>query len=149
MPQLVTVSSIQDLDRLKTYVNDLFANERYAEISQAIGMHSIIMEPEHMIGDQDSLYHLVLNLLKKRIAREQGAVYSSWLIAFPAILGRIVSEGLIVTDQSAQSALASRHAAFGNFTSVDEFYFWALDDRRLPLAQIISYIDKTIELHRR
>jgi hypothetical protein len=111
-------------------------------------MHSILMEPEHMIGDQDSLYHLVLNLMKKKIHRDDPKRYSSWLIAFPALLSRIVDEGQVIVDDAAQSALVSRLTSFGPFTSLDEFYFWALDDRRLPLDQIIRYIDRTIELHR-
>jgi hypothetical protein len=148
MPQLVTVSNIENLENLKTYINELFEKGRYAEISQAIGMHSILIDPEHMISAQDQLYHLVLNLLKKRIIREQGTLYSSWLIAFPALLARLVQEGRTGMDAAGQSALASRHAAFGPFTALDEFFSWALDDRRLPLEQIMACIGKTIELHR-
>lgn len=149
MPELVTVSSVERLDSLHTYINDLLDKGRYAEITQAIGMHSILMEPEHMIVDQDHLYHLVLNLLKKKTTREDPKTYSSWLIAFPALLARLVGDGRIVTDEAAQSVLASRHAAFGPFTSLDEFWFWALDDRRLPLEQIIRYVRATLEMHRK
>lgn len=149
MPQLVTVSSIENSDKLMNYVNDLFERRRYAEITHAIGMHSILIDPEHMIGDQDSSYHLVLNLLKKRLVKEQGASYSAWLTEFPVILAGMVEKRLLVTDEAAQSALASRHSAFGPFSSLDEFYFWALEDRRLPIDQIIAYIDKSIELHHR
>ena len=67
MPELVTVSSVEKLESLRTTINELFEHGKYAEIVQSIGMHSILMEPEHMIGDQDSLYHLVLNLMKKKI----------------------------------------------------------------------------------
>lgn len=148
MSQLVTVSSVEKLEELRTYINDLFAKDRFAEITQAIGMHSILFDPEHMISDQDQLYHLVLNLMKKRIISEHGALYSSWLIAFPSLIARMAQENMIVTDGAAQSALASRHAAFGPFSSLDEFYFWALDDRRLPLEQIMVYIRKSIEMHR-
>jgi len=148
MPQLVPVSSVEKLDELKTYINDLFSKKRYAEVTQAIGMHSILIDPEHMIIDQNQLYRLVLNLLKKRIATDQGARYSTWLIAFPSILARLVQENTLVTDDAARSALASRHAAFGHFSSLDEFYFWALDDRRLPLEQIMAYVTKTLEMHR-
>jgi hypothetical protein len=111
-------------------------------------MHSILMEPEHMIGDQDSLYHLVLNLVKKKIQREDPKRYSAWLITFPALLSRLVDEGQVVSDDAAQSALVSRLTSFGPFTSLDEFYFWALDDRRLPLDQLIRYIYRTTEMHR-
>jgi len=31
---------------------------------------------------------------------------------------------------------------------VDEFFFWALDDRRLTLDQIVKYIEKTAEMQR-
>jgi len=148
MLELVTVSSIEQVENLKTYINDLFSRERYDEIMQAIGMHSILMDPEHMIADQDHLYHLVLNLLKKRISGQTPKAYSSWLIAFPSLLGRVVAQGETVTDDAARSALASRHAAFGLFSSLDEFYFWALDDRRLTLDQIVRYLTRTLELHR-
>jgi hypothetical protein len=112
-------------------------------------MHSILVDPEHMISDQDHLYHLVLNLLKKKVTREDPKRYSSWIIAFPALLAQFVSEGRIITDKAAQDVLASRHAAFGPFSSLDEFWYWALDDRRLPLGQIMRYIRATIELHRK
>ena len=146
MPQLVTFSSVEKLEELKTYVNDLFAKEQYAEITQAIGMHSILIDPEHTISDQDHLYRMVLNLLKKRIMNEHGTLYSSWLLAFPSLLVRVVQENIAVADAAAHSALASRHAAFGPFTSLDEFYLWALDDRRLSLDQIVAFVKKTLEL---
>lgn len=148
MPELVTVSSVEKLESLRTTINKLFELGKFAEIIQSIGMHSIMMEPEHMIGDQDSLYHLVLNLIKKKIQRDDPKRYSAWLIAFPAFLSRIVEEGQVIADDAAQSALVSRLTSFGPFTSLDEFYFWALDDRRLPLDQIIRYIDRTTEMHR-
>jgi len=148
MPELVTVSSVEMLVSLRTTINDLFERGKFAEIVQSIGMHSILMEPEHMIGDQDSLYHLVLNLVKKKIQREDPKRYSAWLIAFPALLSRIVEEGQVISDDAAQSVMVSRLTSFGPFTSLDEFYFWALDDRRLPLDQIIRYIDRTTEMHR-
>jgi hypothetical protein len=149
MPELVTVSSVERLDDLKTRINELLEQERYEEITRSIGMHSILIEPEHMIADQDHLYHLVLNLLKKKVTREDPKRYSSWIIAFPALLAQFVSEGRIITDKAAQDVLASRHAAFGPFSSLDEFWYWALDDRRLPLGQIMRYIRATIELHRK
>jgi hypothetical protein len=148
MPELVTVSSVEKLDSLRTTINELFEHGKFAEIIQTIGMHSIMMEPEHMISDQDSLYHLVLNLVKKKIQREDPKRYSAWLIAFPALLSRLVNEGQVIADDAAQSALVSRLTSFGPFTSLDEFYFWALDDRRLPLDQLIRYIYRTTEMHR-
>ena len=148
MPELVTVSSVEKLESLRTTINELFEQGKYSEIIQSVGMHSILMEPEHMIGDQDSMYHLVLNLMKKKIQREDPKRYSSWLIAFPALLSRIVDEGQVIADDAAQSALVSRLTSFGPFTSLDEFYFWALDDRRLPLDQLIRFIDRTIEMQK-
>lgn len=148
MQQLVTVSGIERMEDLKNSINRLFEQEQYEAITQSIGMHSILVEPENMLTDQDGLYHFVLNLLKKQLTRSIGASYSSWLKAFPSLLVRIDRDGALVTDASARSTLASRHAAFGAFTSLDEFYFWALDDRRLPLGQIVAYVRKTLEMHR-
>jgi hypothetical protein len=54
----------------------------------------------------------------------------------------------VIVDDAAQSALVSRLTSFGPFTSLDEFYFWALDDRRLPLDQLIRFIDKTLEMYK-
>ena len=147
MPELVTVSSVEKLESLRTTINDLFENGKYAEIVQSIGMHSILMEPEHMVGDQESLYHLVLNLMKKKIQRQDPKRFSSWLLAFPSLLSRIVQDGPPVGDDAARSALVSRLGSFGPFTSLDDFYFWALDDRRLPLDQIVRYVDRTLEMH--
>ena len=148
MPDLVTVSSVENLENLKTTINTLFEQGKYAEIIQSIGMHSILIEPEHMISDQEHLYHLVLNLIKKKINRENPKQYSSWFVAFPSLIDRIVKDGQIVTDAASLYVLASRTEAFGLFSSVDEFYFWALDDRRLTLDQIVRYLTRTLELHR-
>lgn len=145
MPELVTVSNVERLEELKTYLNELFEKGKYAEITQAIGMHSILIDPEHMAGDQDHLYRLILNLLKKKINREHPKQYSAWITAFPSILDGFVKEGRIITDQAAQTALASRTSAFGAFTSLDEFYEWALEDRRLTLAQIVRYVEATLQ----
>ena len=146
MPDLVTVSSVEKMEDLRTSINVLFEQGKYAEIVQSIGMHSILIDPEHMISDQDHLYHLVLNLIKKKINRENPKTYSSWIIAFPSLIGRLVQDGVIVTDEASQTALASRIGSFGPFSSLDEFYFWALDDRRLTLDQIVKYIERTVEM---
>jgi hypothetical protein len=148
MPDLVTVSSVENLEDMKTTINTLFEQGKFAEIIQTVGMHSILIDPEHMISDQDNLYHLVLNLIKKKINRQDPKRYSSWLIAFPALLKRIVEEKQIVTDAASLYGLASRTDSFGPFSSLDEFYFWALDDRRLTLDQIAKYIEKTVEMYR-
>jgi hypothetical protein len=148
MPDLVTVSSVEKLDEMKATINTLIEKSKFAEIIQTIGMHSILIDPEHMIGDQDHLYHLVLNLIKKKINQEDPKRYSSWLNAFPALLNRIVEEKQIVTDTASLFGLASRTESFGPFSSLDEFYFWALDDRRLTLDQIVKYIQKTVEMNK-
>ncbi len=148
MPELVRVSNVENLNDLKSYINDQFGQARYAEIIQAIGMHSILADPEHTLTDQEQLYRLVLNLLKSKISKDNASVYASWLASFPRHLDRLVEQGQIVTDAAAQSALASRRAAYGPFASLDAFYFWALDDRRLPLDQIVRYVLKTVEMAR-
>ena len=148
MPDLVTVTSVEKLEDLKTNINSLFEQRKFAEIVQSIGMYSILIDPEYMIRDQDNLYHLVLNLLKKKISRENPKSYSSWIIAFPKYINRLIEEKQIITDAASLYALTSRIQSFGPFSSLDEFYFWALDDRRLTLDQIIAYIEKTVEMHR-
>jgi hypothetical protein len=148
MPDLVTVSSVENLEKLKTTINTLFEQGKFAEITQSIGMHSILIDPEHMISDQKHLYQLVLNLIKKKINRENPKQYSSWIVAFPSLIDRIVKDGQIVTDAASLYVMSSRTEAFGPFSSLDEFYFWALDDRRLTLDQITAYIQKTVEMHK-
>jgi hypothetical protein len=148
MPELVRVSNVENLDGLMSYINDKFGQGKYAEIIQAIGMHSLLIDPEHTLTDQDKLYRLVLNLLKSKISRENPKAYASWLASFPQLLDRMVEQGQPVTDATAQSALASHRSAYGPFASLDAFYVWALDDRRLPLDQIISYVMKTVEMAR-
>lgn len=147
MPDLVTVTSVENLEKLKTTINTLFEQGKFAEITQSIGMHSILIDPEHMISDQKQLYRLVLNLIKNKINRENPKQYSSWIVEFPSLIDQIVKGSQIVTDAASQSGLASRTEAFGPFSSLDEFYFWALDDRRLTLDQIVAYIRKTVEMH--
>lgn len=147
MPELVAVSKVENIENVKTYINEQFEKGKYAEITQAIGMYSILMDPERAIRDQDHLYHLVLNLLKKKISREAPRSYSSWVRAFPALLEQLVQQGE-VTDESARVTLMSRMGAFGRFSSLDEFYFWALDDRRLTLDQVVRHVMRTFELHR-
>ncbi|MDA8100139.1 MAG: hypothetical protein M0042_10970 [Nitrospiraceae bacterium] len=148
MPQLVPVSSVESLEKLKTYINELFEKGKYEELSQAIGMHSILIDPEHTIGDQNELYGLALNLIKNRVRKEIPAVYASWLTSFPALLSGLVSRKEIIADEASQTVLASYHDAYGHFTSLDAFYAWALDDRRLTLGKIVQYIMKTVELKR-
>src|SRR5512143_1577270 len=146
MPELVRVGSIDKMEKLKTYVEELFKKGRYAEITQAIGMHSLLIDPQHTMTDQTALYRFVLNMIKDRIVKSKVKEYGAWYAAFPMILDQLVSANQIVTDPASADVLASHHAAYGPFKSADAFFFWALDDRRLELGQIVKYIEKTTAL---
>ena len=143
MPEVVKVSSVEKTETLKLYLEDLFKKGRYAEMTQAIGMHSILIDPQHMLKDQAVLYHAVLKMIKDRISTAKGKSYAAWYVDFPRELDQLESASLVVIDKSAAEALASHRAAFGSFKSVDDFFSWALDDRRLTLEQILKYIDRT------
>ncbi len=143
MSELVMVSDVERMDKLKAYLEGLCNQGRYSEIMQAIGMHSILIDPQHTMIDQAGLYRFVLRLIKNRISNEKGKGFSAWYAGFPKLMDKMVSENQIVTDKAAAEALASHCAAYGPFKSVDDFFFWALDDRRLPLGQIVQYIEKT------
>jgi hypothetical protein len=143
MPELVMVSDVENTEKLKAYLKQSFIQKRYSEITQAIGMHSILIDPQHMMNDQDGMYHYVLNMLKDRIGKARGKSYATWYEDFPKIMDELVSANKIVTDAAAADVLASHRAAFGPFKSLDDFFFWALDDRRLPLGQIVQYIEGT------
>jgi hypothetical protein len=143
MSEVVMVSSVEKMENLKTYLEELFKKQRYSEMTQAIGMHSILIDPQYTINDQASLYHFVLNMIKNRINTLKGKSYGSWYGSFPKILDQFITTNQIVTDKRAADALASHRAAYGAFKSVDDFFFWALDDRRLPLDQIVKYIEQS------
>jgi len=146
MPDVVREANIATMDILKPYIEALFKKEQYVEITLAIGMHSLLIDPEHTIRDQAGLYRLVLNLLKDRMRTRKGDSYAAWYTDFPAALDELVSTNQLVTDRSSADVLASHRSAFGPFKSVDEFFFWALQtDRRLTLDQIVKYIEKTVE----
>ncbi len=143
MSELVTVSNVDTTDRLRTYLEQLFTQKRYAEITRAIGMHSVLIDPQHMMSDQTGMYRYVLNMLKDRISKARGKNYAQWYEDFPKIMDQLVSANKIVTDAAAADALASHRAAFGPFKSLDDFFFWALDDRRLSFGEIVQYIEST------
>lgn len=148
MPDVVREANIATLDTLKPYIETLFKKDRYAEIILAIGMHSLLIDPEHTLGDQAGLYRFVMNLLKDRIRGRKGGGYAAWYKDFPRLLDELVSANRIITDKPCADVLASYRAASGPFKSVDEFFFWALrTDRRLTLDQIVKYIEKTEEMH--
>lgn len=148
MPETVFVSHIDNHEKLRTYIMDLFQKGKYEEIARAIGMYSLLIDPQHTLGDQAQLYRSVLELLKNRISKAKDKAYSSWLSAFPMLLSELVASRQVVTDEASIEVIASHHDAYGPFRSVDDFYFWALDDRRLTLEQIVKYIEKTAERHK-
>ncbi len=148
MTQVVTVSSVEKIDELKKNIESLFQEGKYEEITQSIGMHSILIDPEHTKKDQRQLYRMVLELLKNKVRRENPKAYSSWLSAFPQLMAGIGEKKQVVTDKAAAETLASHQGSFGPFASVDAFFWWALHDRRLPLAQIVLYIMTTVKMHR-
>ena len=141
MQEVVNVSSIENLDQLKSYIDAHFAKNKYTEITQAIGIHSILINSEHTITDQSRLYRQVLNLLKDRIKSNLGKSYAAWYAAFPKHANE--ASKLAGADKTAADAIDSRLHAYGPFKSVDDFFFWALDDRRLTLDHIVSMIEKT------
>jgi len=146
MPELVTVSSIDTLEKLKVKIEEFFKKGQYAEINQAIGMYSLLIDPQHTISDQAQLYHMVLNMIKERIGERKTGAYSSWYAHFPKLMDKVISSGLIVTDAMSSTVISDHRAAYGSFKSLEDFFQWALDDRRLTLDQIVKYIEKTVEI---
>jgi hypothetical protein len=63
-------------------------------------------------------------------------------------MDKLISSKQIVTDNASLDVITAHHDAYGPFMSVDDFFVWALDDRRLTLDQIVKYIEKTAEMHR-
>ena len=143
MPEVVLVSNIEKLDKLKIYLEESFTKSRYSEITQAIGMHSLLIDPEHTMEDQAHLYHGVLNMLKERISKSKGKSYGAWYAAFPALMDKLVTSKQTVTDKASLDVITDHRDAYGPFKSVDDFFIWALDDRRLTLDEIVKYIEMT------
>jgi len=115
-------------------------------MTQAVGMHSLLIDPQHTMGDQAALYRFVLDMLKDRIRTSRGKGYSAWYTCFPKLMDQLISANQLVTDKAAAEVLASYRAGYGPFKSVDDFFFWALEERRLPLDQIVKYIEQTTAL---
>lgn len=145
MPELVTVSSIDTIEKLKARIEELFKKGQYDEITQAIGMYSLLIDSEHTISDQTQLYRLVLNMIKEKLRGGKGRSYSTWYERFSKLMDEIVSSGQIVTDAMSSAVISDHYAAYGSFRSLEDFFSWALDDRRLTLDQIVKYIEKTAE----
>ncbi len=146
MPELVTVSSIDTMEKLKAKLEEFFRKGQYAEIYQAIGMYSLLIDPQHTISDQAHLYRMVLDMIKDRIRERKTKTYSSWYARFPKLMDELVASGQVVTDAMSSTVISDHHAAYGSFTSLEDFFQWALDDRRLTLEQIVKYIEKTAEI---
>ncbi len=148
MQDVVVLSNTENMEKLKVYIEELLKKGEYDEITQAIGSYSLFTDPQHTRTDQSQLFHYVLELLKGRISKEHSTTYSSWLAAFPQLLAKLAENHTVVTDRAAADALASHHSAYGPFRSLDDFFVWALEDRRLPLDNIVKYAEKTVEMHR-
>lgn len=146
MPELVTVSSIDTMEKLKAKLEEFFNKGQYAEITQAIGMYSILIDPQHTISDQAQLYRMVLNMIKDRIRERKTKSYAAWYAHFPKLMDDIVASGQIVTDTMSSTVISDHYAAYGSFKSLEDFFLWALDDRRLSLDQIVKYIEKAAEI---
>jgi hypothetical protein len=147
MPEVVLVSNIEKMD-LKIYLEESFKKSRYSEITEAIGMHSLLIDPQHTMKDQAGLYHGILNMLKERISKSKGKSYGAWYTAFPGLMDKLVVSKQIVTDNASLDVLTDHRNAYGPFKSVDDFFLWAIDERRLTLDEIVKYIEKTAGVQR-
>lgn len=143
MPEVVRVSTVETDQGLTASIEDYFKRGRYAELTQAIGMYSILIDPQHMMDDQARYYRKVLDMIKDKVRAGLGKHYSAWYASFPKLMDDILSAGGEGNDKVAASVIASHREAYGPFKSVDDFFFWGLDDRRLELDQIVKYIEKT------
>jgi hypothetical protein len=146
MPETVLVSNVGKMEKLRPYLEESFKKERYAEITQAIGIHSLLIDPQHTMRDQASLYRIVLRLIKERIGESKEKNYGTWYAQFPTLMDEFVSSEPMALDKASAKVLSSHREAYGAFKSVDDFFFWALDDRKLALDQIVMYIEKTAEM---
>lgn len=143
MPETVFVSQVESLEAVKANITELFRKGAYDEIGRMIGLFSILTDAPHTIADQARLYRLVLDMIKSRLRKDLGNGYAIWLEAFPRLLADLVSGKQLVTDAASIDVISSHQDGHGPFRSLDEFYFWALDDRRLTLGQIVKYIERT------
>jgi hypothetical protein len=149
MPEAVKVSTVEHNQSLMASLEECFKKGRYAEITQLIGMHSILIDPQHTMSDQARLYHAVLDLIKDKVKTALGDHYAAWYVGFPKLMDEVVVSGREISDEHSLSVLASHREAFGPFKSLDDFFFWALDDRKLTLDQIVICIEKTAEMQAR
>jgi hypothetical protein len=140
MPSVVRAAEVENLESLKAHIGEQFKKGRYFEITQAIGMHSAMIDSKRMIDDQRQLFGLVLNLLKERIGSRLGKEYGAWYTSFPQRIERLAGTE---TDKNTAAILSSRLNALGSFKSADDFFFWGLNGRRLSLEEIAQYFEKS------
>ena len=95
--------------------------------------------------DQAELYRGILSMIKARISDNKGNSYGAWYKNFPQRMDEMVSSKQIA-DKASIEVLASHREAYGAFKSVDDFFFWALDDRKLSLDQVVQYVERTAEM---
>ncbi len=57
MPEVVLVSTVENMDKLKSLSGGVVQESPVSEITQAIGMHSLLIDPQHTMKDQAGLYH--------------------------------------------------------------------------------------------
>jgi hypothetical protein len=146
MPEVVRVSNVENDQGLMTSIEDYFKRGRYTELTQAIGIYSLLIDPQHTIQDQAHYYRKVLGMIKDKVRAVLGKHYSAWYANFPKLMDEVISAGAEGNNKLAVSMIASHREAYGPFKSVDDFFFWGLDDRRLELDQIVNYIEKTIAM---
>ncbi len=141
MPESVYESQVASLEGVKAVITDLFQMGKYEDIPRAIGLYSVTADPQHTISAEAQLERFVLDLIKNRIRKGREKSYGLWLESFPKLLAKVVSKKQLSDAQSLE-VIASYEAGRG-FRSLDEFFFWAMDDRLLPLGQIVECIERT------
>jgi len=116
MQEVVQVSNVEKTEKLKMYLEESFKNARYPEITQAIGLHSIFIDPQHTMKDQSNLYHGILQMIKDRISKSKGKSYGAWYANFPTLMGKLASTNQGVTDKGLwrSSHLTRRHTEHSN-----------------------------------
>lgn len=146
MKETVKVEKLENIDQLKSYIEELFRKGLYDEINQAIGMHSLFIKPEYTRKDRHALLSYLLGLIKGKINKEHASGYYAWLSAFPKLLADIIANKSAIAGKASGHVLASRQSGYGPFMSLDDFFFWAMEDNRISLGDAVYYIEKTAEL---
>src|SRR4030067_2013957 len=126
MPDILMVSNVENIEKLRSTVEELFKQGRYEEVSRAIGMYSLFTDPGHTRIDQSQLYHHVLDLIKNKISKENRTSYSSWLSAFPKLMAELAAGHTVVIDKASADALASHHGSPRPCRAGGGFFGWGL-----------------------